>query len=319
MALVGGTDTSKEVPLTFREAWDHEDPTERKLWREAIRKEFHDMIRRGVWRDFKTSQVPKDRRLIGCKWVFRIKNDGRHRARLCALGYTQIAGIDHQDNFAPVINDVTFRVIMTLLVSNNWEADIVDIETAFLYGELEEEIYIKVPEGLETYLDTMFGPDHCFLLNKAMYGLVQAARQFYKKFIKIMTKELGFEKCLADSCLLRRTNGNGTVLVCVYVDDTMCVGDRKAIDELKKQLEQHFSIKDEGSMEEYVGCTVTRGNQGTLTMRQPHLLRKIEKEFGEEMDQVRAYSTPAGTRETIMKIKEKDNDLIGLEPSKQTR
>ena len=208
---------------------------------------------------------------------------------------------------------------MTLLVSNNWEADIVDIETTFLYGELEEEIYIKVPEGLETYLDTMFGPDHCFLLNKAMYGLVQAARQFYKKFIQIMTKELGFEKCLADSCLLRRTNGNGTVLVCVYVDDTMCVGDRKAIDELKKQLEQHFSIKDEGSMEEYVGCTVTRGNQGTLTMRQPHLLRKIEKEFGEEVDQVRAYSTPAGTRETIMKIKEKDNDLIGLEPSMQTR
>ena len=70
--------------------------------------------------------------------MFRIKNDGRHRARLCALGYTQIAGIDHQDNFAPVINDVTFRVIMTLLVSNNWEADIVDIETAFLYGELKE-------------------------------------------------------------------------------------------------------------------------------------------------------------------------------------
>ena len=65
---------------------------------------------------------------------------------------------------------------MTLLVSNNWEADIVDIETAFLYGDLEEKIYIKVPEGLEKYLDTMFGPDHYFLLIKDMYGLVQAAR-----------------------------------------------------------------------------------------------------------------------------------------------
>ena len=84
--------------------------------------------------------------------IFRIKNDGRHRARLCAIGYTQVAGIDFQDNFAPVINDVTFRLVMALMISNNWEADIVDVETAFLYGDLEEEIYMKIPQGLGSYL-----------------------------------------------------------------------------------------------------------------------------------------------------------------------
>ena len=107
---------------------------------------------------------------------FRIKNDGRHRARLCAIGYTQVAGIDHQDNFAPVLNDVTFRTILTLLISKDWDADIVDVETAFLYGDLEEEIYMNIPEGLNEFGKEKYDDKTCFVLEKAMYGLAQAAR-----------------------------------------------------------------------------------------------------------------------------------------------
>ena len=143
MALVGGTDTSKEVPLTFRDAWDHPDIAERKLWRDAIRKEFKDMLDRKVWRNYTKSRVPKDRRLIGNKWIFRVKNDGRHRARLCAIGYTQVAGVDFQDNFASVINDVTFRLVMTLMLCNNWEADIVDVETAFLIESRTTYLFLR--------------------------------------------------------------------------------------------------------------------------------------------------------------------------------
>ena len=188
MALVGGTDDSKKIPLTFNEAWNHDDIVEREQWREAIRKEFSDMIKRKVWRKCKKSNVPENRRLIANKWVFRIKNDGSHRARLCAIGYTQIAGIDHQDNFAPVLNDVTFRLILTLLIEKQWEADIVDVETAFLYGDLEEEIYMEIPEGLNEFGKEKYDGDACFVLEKAMYGLVQAARQFYKKFIQVIVK-----------------------------------------------------------------------------------------------------------------------------------
>ena len=75
MALVGGTDTIQDVPITFREAWDQPEEKKRELWREAIRKKFYDMIIRRVWRNQKKSNVPSDIRLIGTKWVFRIKND----------------------------------------------------------------------------------------------------------------------------------------------------------------------------------------------------------------------------------------------------
>ena len=320
MALVGGTDTSKQIPSKFQEAWNHQDHVERDLWRDAIRKEFSDMITRKVWRDYKKDRVPTNRRLINNKWVFRIKNDGRHRARLCAIGYTQVAGVDHQDNFAPVLNDVTFRIIMTLIIANQWDADIVDIETAFLYGELEEEIYMKIPEGLNEYTGKHYDDKECFVLNKAMYGLVQAARQYYKKFIEIMTcAEMGFEKCLADGCLLKRSNKFGNIVVCVYVDDNMCIGNRKAIDVFKDELKKYFSIKDEGKMEEYVGCSVYRKGNGNLVMHQPHLLKKIEREFGKEMESVRTYATPAGPGETVIRMKENDDVSLQLEPEKQTR
>ena len=318
-ALIGGTDSTADVPLTFKEAWDHKDPTERKLWREAIRKEFHDMIRREVWRDYKKSRIAKNRRLIGCKWVFKIKNDGRHRARLCAIGYTQIAGVDFQDNFAPVVNDVAFRVAILLMLANDWDADIIDIETAFLYGDLDEEIYMKIPEGLDVYLEKEFDDDDCLLLIQTIYGLVQAARQYHKKFVEVMVKKLEFKKCMADTCLLKRIDEKGTVIICVYVDDILCIGDRKAIDSVKEELAKHFSVKDEGKMGEYVGCSVIRDSIGNVIFHQPHLIKKIKLEFGDELMGIRVPQTPAGPGEGILKMTDDEKAEGGLQNERQTK
>ena len=122
------------------------------------------------------------------------------------------------------------------MLANGWDADIVDIETAFLYGDLEEEIYMKIPEGYADYLETEFDDNTCLLLVQTMYGLVQAARQYYKKFIEVMVTKLGFKKCMADPCLLKRKNEAGTLIVCVYVDDILCIVDRRAIDSIKEEL-----------------------------------------------------------------------------------
>lgn len=121
---------------------------------------------------------------------------------------------------------MTFRIILTLLIANNWDADIVDIETSFLYVYLDDEIYLRILEGLDTYTNAIFDSDDCFVLKKTMYGLVQAARQYYRKFIEIMTKEMRFEKCLADSCLFK-TDQQQT-----YGDD-MCL--RRRYNMLRRQ------------------------------------------------------------------------------------
>ena len=101
-------------PKTFQEAWYYDDQEKRKKWRTVIRKEFRDMIKRGVWANVDQSSIPEGRKLIGSKWVFKEKHDGRFRARLVCLGYNQIPGVDFSLNYAPVGNDVTFRVVMVL-------------------------------------------------------------------------------------------------------------------------------------------------------------------------------------------------------------
>ena len=170
------------------------------------------MNQREVWRKIQKSKIPENRRLIKCKWVFEIKRDGRFRARLVTCGYSQIPGVDFSEAYAPVIHDVTWRILLIIYLNRKYEAKIIDIETAFLYGELEEEIYMECPEGL-TKME-----NDCLILQKTIYGLVQAARQYWKKFTTTL-KQLKFEGGNADPCLFYRKTENGIVYIGIYVDD----------------------------------------------------------------------------------------------------
>ena len=110
-AIVTGQNNESE---TFQEAWYHDDQEKRKKWRTVIRKEFRDVMQQGVWVNVDRSSIPEGRKLIGSKWVFKEKRDGRFLARLVCLGYSQIPGVDFSDNYVPVGTDMTFRVVMVL-------------------------------------------------------------------------------------------------------------------------------------------------------------------------------------------------------------
>ena len=103
-------------PKTFKEAWHSPIEKERDYWRAAIRKEIRSKIDRGVWRETDRKRIPNNRRLTGNKWVFKIKRDGTYRARLVALGYSQIPRVDYTDNFAPVAHDVSFRIALARMM-----------------------------------------------------------------------------------------------------------------------------------------------------------------------------------------------------------
>ena len=158
-------------PETFQEAQHSPVEEERNNWQIAIRKEIKSMINRGVWRKIGKANIPENIRLIGNKWVFRIKRDGTYRATLVALGYSQITGVNYTDNFAPVAHDVPFRIALARMMVKKQDSLVMDVETAFLYGDIEEEIVMKSPA------------EDCYQLKKGIYGLCQAARQFWKKFV----------------------------------------------------------------------------------------------------------------------------------------
>jgi Reverse transcriptase (RNA-dependent DNA polymerase) len=132
------------------------------------------MKKKEVWEVMKKEDIPQDRRTITCKWIFKIKRNGVFRARLVACSYSQIPGIDFNESFAPVVNDMSFRIMLIAKLIWNLQASIVDVETAFLHGDLQE-IYMNVPEGLQQ------DSNSCLVLKKTIYGLVQSAREFYNK------------------------------------------------------------------------------------------------------------------------------------------
>ena len=173
--LISAVTSGPTEPKTFQEAWHFPVENERDNWRAAIRKEIGSMINRGVRRKTDRAKIPKNRRLIGNKWVFRIKRDGTYRARLAALGYSQIPGVDYTDNFAPVANDVSFRIALARMMVEKLDSQVMDVETAFLYGGIDEEIFMKSPVGMEE-IDPGSSSEDCYQLLKGIYGLCQAAR-----------------------------------------------------------------------------------------------------------------------------------------------
>jgi Reverse transcriptase (RNA-dependent DNA polymerase) len=189
-------------PKTLKDAFLREDKPQ---WWKAACTEFDNCETKTVWIIVKKSAVPKGRKIIGNRWVLTRKDDGRYRARTVAKGFSQIPGKDFQENHAPVVHDTTFHVVLVIKIVYRLKSRQFDIETAFLYGILEEEIYMEFPEGYEQYLKDVKGrlcssSEHCVLLLRALYGLVQAARQWYKKITDIFGK-LHFFPSAADPCL----------------------------------------------------------------------------------------------------------------------
>jgi hypothetical protein len=134
-------------PTSFLEAYNHEDPGKRRGWREAIKKEILNMEKCKVWSLIEKDEIGEGRKAIGNRWVFVEKRDGTLRARLVALGYYQVAGIDFSNHYSPVLCDTSFRIILTIIQKLKLRAWSIDIETAFLNGELTEEMYMKIPDG----------------------------------------------------------------------------------------------------------------------------------------------------------------------------
>ena len=146
------------------------------------------------------------------------------------------------------------------------EGLIFDVTTAFLTGELEEEIYMECPEGME------HEDDEVLLLNKTIYGLVQASRQYNKKFSSILRK-MGFSQCRSDPCLFYRKNDNGIVIVLTYVDDNLCIGNGNALKQMLEEIPRHglqITIKDK--LTDYLSCEIQlNDDRSKAWIGQPHM------------------------------------------------
>jgi hypothetical protein len=132
-----------------------------------------------------------------------------------ACWYSQIPGVDFLENFSPVVNDITFRILLeVVMILCRYSAKIADVETAFLHGKLEEEIYMECPPGMQEVGlgDDVNSEEDAVLLLQSIYGTVQSARQYFKKAVRIL-KEIGFTGGEMDPCLFWRKSNKGTCYI----------------------------------------------------------------------------------------------------------
>ena len=235
IAFVTSTMSDPDEPQSFQEAWWDPDLISREKWREAIHLEFKKMLDMGVWRHVKRNDCPNDCKLVGCRWVFKVKRNGVYHARLVAKGFSQIPGVDFTDNYSPVVNDVTFRFVVARRIIENLKGKVVDIDNAFLNGDLEHEIYMKIPEGSDEVINARVDKEDCLILQKAIYGLVQATRQFWKKIVDKM-QEGGFKLSEADPLMLYKEDEKEVCIIIIYIDDMLIIGKEEAIDDAIKVL-----------------------------------------------------------------------------------
>nr|KYP36589.1 Retrovirus-related Pol polyprotein from transposon TNT 1-94 [Cajanus cajan] len=208
-------------PISFSEAISSSDAI---FWKEAIRIEIDSINENNTWT---LVDLPKGAKPIGCKWIFKRKYnpDGsieKYKARLVAKGFTQKQDIDFFDTFAPVARISSIRVLIALASIHRLVIHQMDVKTAFLNGELEEEIYMTQPEGCEVP-----GQENkvCRLL-KSLYGLKQAPKQWHEKFDQVLLND-GFSSSSADKCVYTKSMNDDCVIICLYVDDMLIFVVRK--------------------------------------------------------------------------------------------
>jgi len=238
-------------------------------WRDAMTKEIQVLESNNTW---DLCPLPKGKSAIGCKWVYKIKyhSDGsieRYRARLVSKGYTQVQGIDYHDTFAPVAKLVTVRLLLSIAAIKNWSLHQLDVNNAFLQGDLTEEVYMKLPPGFS------HREKSCVCkLNKSIYGLKQASRQWFSKFSTTLIQK-GFRQSISDYSLFSYNYDQTSIFVLVHVDDIIITGNNEsAISKIKQFLAQSFFIKDLGNLGYFLGIEVSRSKKGIFLCQRKYTL-----------------------------------------------
>ncbi|RVW14253.1 Retrovirus-related Pol polyprotein from transposon TNT 1-94 [Vitis vinifera] len=231
---------------------------------------------------------------VDCKWLFKIK-DGisedeppKYKSRLVAKGFSQKEGIDYNEVFSPIVKHKSIRVLLAMVSIFNLELDQLDVKTAFLHGNLEEEIYMKQPEG---FVDSE-KPDHVCFLKKSLYGLKQSPRQWYKRFDAFMVSH-EFMRNQYDSCVYFKTLPDGSfIYLLLYVDDMLIAAKNRAeINKLKQLLSSEFEMKDLGAAKKILGMEIWRDKDaGLLYVSQQKYIEKLMQAF--HMDHSKPVSTP---------------------------
>ena len=265
-------------------------------WLLAMQDELSQFQRNDVW---SLVPLPEGANVVGTKWIFKNKSDEsgtiiRNKARLVAQGYNQVEGIDFEETFAPVARLESIRLLLAVACHLQIKLHQMDVKSAFLNGILQEEVFVKQPQGFEDPTH----PDHVYLLKKALYGLKQAPRAWYDRLTKYLLQN-GFIRGNADNTLFIRYLSNGIFMAQIYVDDII-FGSTSSdeVDRFVHIMQREFEMSLIGDLTYFLGLQIKQLSQGMFISQSKYTKSMLHK-FG--LDSVKHARTPIGTTTKLSK------------------
>ncbi|GJX63939.1 ribonuclease H-like domain-containing protein [Tanacetum coccineum] len=271
-------------------------------WVEAMQEELLQFKLQKVWI---LVDLPKGKRAIGTKWIFRNKKDERgivtrNKARLVAQGYTQEEGIDYDEVFAPVARIEAIRLFLAYASFMGFMVYQMDMKSAFLYGTIEEKVYVCQPPG---FADPDY-PDKVYKVVKALYGLYQAPKAWYGTLAKYLLDN-GFQRGKIDQTLFIKKQKGDILLIQIYVDDIIFGSTNKELcTEFEKLMHDKFQMSSMGELNFFLGLQVKQREDG-IFISQDKYVAEILKKFG--FINVRTASTPMDTEKPLLKDSDGDD------------
>lgn len=292
-------------PTTYSEAMQTD---EREDWKRAVKEELNSMKENQVWKLVNKSEISERvANVIDSRWVFKrkLETDGsiRFKARLVIRGFKDKNQYDLSETYAPVSRLPVIRA--TLAVANKYNLDVcqLDVKTAFLNGILEEEIYMKIPDGMD--LDNDESRTKLCKLERALYGLKTSPKKWNQRFGVEMTK-LGLENDLHEPCLYTWRKEGRMVTLVLYVDDILLTGnDPEKLAEIKEHLNRVFEMKNLGEPKTFLGMEIARSREENhMIINQPKYIEQMLEKFN--MAECKPQSTPMVTRQVTNRNRRKE-------------
>ncbi|GJV03166.1 putative ribonuclease H-like domain-containing protein [Tanacetum coccineum] len=276
-------------------------------WVEAMQEELLQFKLQEVW---VLCDLPEGKRVIGTKWVFRNKRDERgtiikNKARLVAQGYRQEEGVDYDEVFAPVARIEAIRLFLAFASFMGFLVYQMDVKSAFLYGNITEEVYVKQPPGFEDPAH----PNKVYRVVKALYGLHQAPRAWYERLSTFLLKH-GYRRGAIDKTLFIKKDRRDIMLVQVYVDDIIFGSTKSSmVKDFEDLMQKEFKMSSMGELTFFLGLQVKQSNGG-IFLSQDKYVKDILNKF--DFRTIKPASTPIEAHKSLGKDEEGEDVDVHL-------
>ena len=292
------TNDIHEIPNNYSEAILGDESTE---WKNAIKEELKALQENKTW--IIVDKLPK-MNIIKNRWVFnkKIKEDNttRFKARLVAKGFTQVFGIDYFNTYAPVAKMDSIRMFLSISIQENLILNQYDVKTAYLNGTLKENLFMEIPEGIET------SKNKCCKLIKSIYGLKQSGRVWNEEINNTLI-EWNFQRCINEPCIYYKNEKGKITLILIYVDDIILgATNENEIKEIYRILNNKYKITNLGIVKNFLNLEIEQ-LKGEIHLSQTKYIQKLIQKF--KIQDMKNYYSPTDQNTNLTIVNEKNPTL----------